>query len=320
MKTDLLISVVLSFRNEEDVIAELIRRLQATFRSISVRYEFIFVNDCSSDNSLNLLLEKRKEDPNIKIINTSRRFGVTPCVLAGFGRSSGDAVVYMDSDLQDPPELIPKLLEKWEEGADVVHTVRTRRKGENAFKIWLTRQAYRMINLVSSITVIENAGDFKLMSRRAVDELLRLHEYDPFMRALAAWIGFKQAKVPYERDPRFAGKTKFSLWSSSDPYEEFIRGMTFFSSVPLYFSLFLGFAISCGSFLYLLYIITTKLIYDMQRPGWSALMVTMLFLGGTILFTIGILGVYMGRIHHAIKNRPNYIVESTIGFDDSSKE
>jgi dolichol-phosphate mannosyltransferase len=319
-KSNPLISVVLSFRNEEAVILELVQRLQKAFRSASLRYELIFVNDSSSDSSLEFLEEQRKDDPCIKVINMSRRFGITPCVLAGFARASGDAVVYMDSDLQDPPELIPKLVEKWQTGVDVVHTVRTKRLGESSFKMWLTRQAYRIINAVSSVDIIENAGDFKLLSRRAANIFIQLPEYDPFMRGLSAWVGFKQDSVPYERDPRHSGTTKFSLWSSMNPYEEFVRGITFFSSAPLYFSLFVGFAISCGSFLYLLYITATKLFWGMHRPGWAALMVTFLFLGGTILFTIGILGVYVGRIYHAIRNRPRYIIESTLGFENTSTE
>ena len=313
----MLLSVVLSFRNEQEVLDELIRRLRQTLDPLDGDYELIFVNDASTDGSLELLLKYNQKDRKIKVINMSRRFGCAPCVMAGLRHAKGDAVMYMDSDLQDPPELIPKLLEKLSEAAEVVHTTRTRRSGEGVFKMWLTRRAYRIINSVADIDIPENMGDFKLLSRRAVNELIRLNEYDPFMRGLVRWIGFKQAWVPYERDARFAGKTHFSLLRSLNPMKEFIRGLVSFSELPLYFSLFLGFLVSVGAFIYLLYIIVTRVFLDMHQPGWPAIMVTMLFLGGIILFTIGILGLYIGKIHHEIKGRPPYIVESKIGFDEA---
>lgn len=309
------VSVVLSFRNEEEVIPELISRLHKVLKSLPTDYELIFVNDDSTDLSLELLMKHRKQDKNIKIINMSRRFGVAPCVMAGFRYAKGDAVIYMDTDLQDPPELIPTLLQKWQEGADVVHTTRTKRKGENAFKTWLTRQAYKAINFISDIDIPENTGDFKLLSRRVVDKVVQLNEYDPFMRGLVRWVGFKQVQVFYEREPRFAGKTHFSLWRSIAAEKEFIRGITSFSAVPLYFALVIGFIVSLGALVYLIYTLITELM-GVHSPGWSAIMAAMLFLGGVILFTIGILGVYVGRIHHAVQNRPNYIVESAIGFEE----
>ena len=314
--TNPLISVVLSFRNEEAVIPELISRLNRVMLSLSFDFELLFVNDASTDGSLGLLVRATETNPRIRIITMSRRFGVAPCVIAGFRHARGDAVIYMDADLQDPPELIPELVEKWRAGADVVHTTRTNRKGENAFKMWLTQKAYQVINLASDINVPENTGDFKLLSRRAVDEVLNLNEYDPFLRGLSLWVGFKQAFVYYEREARFAGETHYSLLRSLNPVREFVRGLTSFSSIPLYFALVMGFMVSVGAFLYLLYIVYTRVFLGMHLPGWPAIMVTMLFLGGTILFTIGVLGIYIGRIHQEIKRRPHYIIESKIGFGD----
>ena len=282
-----LVSVVLSFRNEEEVIPELISRLQKTLRSLPEDYELIFVNDASTDASLEVLLRHGDEDPKIKIINMSRRFGVAPCVTAGFQHAKGDAVVYMDADLQDPPEFIPTLLEKFRQGVDVVHTTRTRRKGESRIKMWITKWAYRTINLVAEIEVPTNTGDFKLLSRRAVHWVVRLREHDPFMRGLVAWVGFRQTSVFYEREARFAGRTHFSLWRTAGPAREFIRGITSFSEVPLYLALMLGFFISLGAFGYLVYVLISRIFFGMHLPGWPALMVTMLFLGGTILFAIG---------------------------------
>jgi len=308
-----LLSVVISFRNEADVIPELVRRLQSALGPLPLRCEFIFVNDASTDASLAILKKLRETSaPEIKVVTLSRRFGVTPGVLAGFKHARGDAVVYMDSDLQDPPELIPQLVAEWQKGADVVHTTRTVRHGENAFKMALTHAAYRMINAMSDITLLENTGDFKLISRRAMTEILKLGEFDPFMRGLVSWVGFKQTQVFYARDKRFAGETKFSLWRSANPYKEFIRGLTLFSSMPLYFALFLGMLVSAGSFLLLFMALVMK--FCGEASPISGLALAMVFLGGTILFTIGILGIYVGKIHRDIKGRPNYIVANTVGF------
>lgn len=307
------ISVVFSFRNEEKTIPELVRRTVDILEGLG-QYEIIFVNDASTDGSLKALEHLRTENKNIKIINTSRRFGVTPCVIAGLSEATGDAVIYMDADLQDPPELLPELIKKWQDGAEVVHTVRTRRRGENTFKMLLTSLAYKSINAFSDIDFYENVGDFKLLSRRAVSEVLKLNEHDPYLRGLSIWIGFMQAMVHYERDVRYSGETKFSLFKSLNPYKEFIRGITSFSASPLYFALFLGFIVALTSFIVLGYIIFTKLM-RFNIPGWTAIMAATLFLGGVILFTIGILGVYLGRIYEQIKGRPQYIVDKKIGFD-----
>ena len=311
-----LLSVILSFRNEESVIPELIKRLTDTLEPLHLRYELIFVDDDSTDGSFALLCKYHEQDKNIKIIKMSRRFGNAHCVIAGFSEAKGDATVYLDVDLQDPPEVIPLLLEQWRLGAEGVHTTRTIRKGESPAKMWLTRQAYRAINFVSDIHLPANTGDFKLLSRRAVQELMKLHEYDPFLRGLVHWIGFKQATVLYEREARFAGETHYSLFKSLNPAREFIRGFTSFSSLPLYFALILGFVVSLGAFIYLSIIVITRVFFGMHLPGWPALMVTMLFLGGTILFTIGVLGIYVGRIYKEMKSRPRFITERKVGFDD----
>ena len=317
MNSTPLVSVVFSFRNEELVLPELIRRLQAVFEPMPLRYELIFVNDASTDRSLEILQTHRQVNPNIKIINLSRRFGVTPGVLAGFHKSRGDAVIYMDADLQDPPELIPSLIQKWQEGADIVHTTRTVRKGENPLKMWITKLSYRFINSMADITILENTGDFKLISRRAMTEVLKLEEFDPFMRGLVAWVGFRQVQVFYEREARFAGETKFSLLRSLGPYKEFLRGLTMFSSMPLYFSLFLGLLVSFLAFLYFAIIVFDTLL-GKSLAGWSPVMAVLLFLGGMILFTVGILGIYVGRIYREIKRRPNYIIGSANGVESEN--
>src|SRR6187549_120987 len=200
-----LISVVFSFRNERQNIPTLIARLDTVFSRTATDYELLFVNDASDDGSLDALVDERSRNPRVKVINMSRRFGVSECARAGMAAASGDATIIMDADLQDPPEVIPQLLEKWRAGADVVHTVRTRRHGESALKMMMTRLAYRIIHLGSSIELPVDAGDFKLLSRPALDHLLALTESDPYIRGLVVWIGFQQAFVPYERDARHAG-------------------------------------------------------------------------------------------------------------------
>jgi len=313
----MLVSVVLSFRNEAETLPELIRRLEAVFQRVTAAYELIFVNDASTDGSLAILLAARERNPAIKIVNMSRRFGVTPCVLAGFEKARGDAVVYLDADLQDPPELIPELLQRWHEGADIVHTTRTVRKGENPVKMMLTRAAYWIINRFADIEILQNTGDFKLLSRRALDEILRLDEFDPFLRGLVSWVGFKQTQVFYEREPRFAGDTKFSILTSLNPYKEFIRGITLFSTIPLYLALFLGLAVSLSSFIVLLVLIVGRLFVPAGGGlSWNHLLLgTILLTGGMILFTVGILGIYVGRIHRETINRPRYIIREFIGGD-----
>ena len=180
--------------------------------------------------------------------------------------------------------------------------------------MFLTNIAYKLINKVANIPIPINAGDFKLLSARVVTSILEIKEYDPFLRGLSLWVGFRQAFVPYERQIRHAGETKHSLFLSTNPYLELIRGITTFSLAPLYMSLFLGIFISLGSFFYLIVILTQRLFWGLHLPGWPALMVSLLFLGGTILFSIGILGIYIGRIYAEVRQRPRYIIESTEGF------
>ncbi|MDA2936654.1 glycosyltransferase family 2 protein [Acidobacteria bacterium AH-259-A15] len=309
------ISVVLSFCNEEEVIPDLIDRLHKAIRPLKMGYEFIFVNDASTDDSLNILQKRAHEDGHIKIINMSRNFGVSQCTVAGIRHSKGSAVVMMDTDLQDPPEVIPELVEKWLEGADVVYTTRLSREGESAMKLWVTKWAYRVLRFTSEMDLPVDSGDFKLMSRRVVNELIKLNEKDPFLRGLVTWVGFKQVPVYYRRADRFAGKTHFRFYGRKAVWN-FFSGLTSFSLFPLHASLALGFLVSFGAFVYLIAIVWMNYL-GWNIPGWSAIMATMLFLGGTQLLTIGVLGLYLGRVFNDVKNRPNYIIESMIGFEDS---
>jgi len=311
------LSVVFSFRNEEQGLDELLARMRQVLDPLPLSYELIFVNDDSSDRSLDILTGYRESDKRIKIVTMSRRFGFYPCVMAGFANASGDAVVYMATDLQDPPELLPEMIEKFRQGADVVNTVRTKRLGESRLKMWLTRKAYRIINLASDVELPENMGDFKLLSRRVLDHLLALDERDPYLRGIVRWLGFRQETVSYERPARFSGSTHFPLFGRA-PAEEFVRGITAFTAAPLYLVLLYGFLISLLSFLYLFIVILQKFL-GFNLPGWTAIMATILFLGGNILLAIGFLGLYIGRIYRQIQHRPRYIIKDAVGFDKETE-
>ena len=299
MTKNILISFVFSFRNEEENIPELVKRIDNTVKSISnCNYEMIFVNDDSKDNSLTILKKLQSKFPII-IINMSRNFGVTPCVLAGFENSKGDAVIYMDSDLQDPPELAKKMIASYRKGNDVVHTTRARREGEGAFKLWLTKKAYYIINFFSSLTLPENTGDFKLISRRAIQHILSLKEYDPYMRGLSIWVGFNQDFIIYNRDARFNGETKFPLFSKN-PINEFIRGLTSYSAAPLYISLFFGFCSLVICFALIIFAFVSKIL-GMAAPGSSGVLIFMALFNAIILITNGLMGIYIAKIYYEVK-------------------
>lgn len=309
-----LVSVVFSFRNEAENIPELVARTKAALDESKVRSELIFVNDCSNDGSDEILGRYAAQDKGIKIVNMARRCGVSPCVLAGFAYTTGDAVVYMDADLQDPPELITKMVEEWRKGCDVVNTTRLTRQGESPVKMLVTKLAYRLIRFLSDTDIPINTGDFKLLSRRVVNEVLKLNEYDPFLRGLVRWVGFKQVQIFYDRQARHSGVTHFN-WRSSGPVRTMISGITSFSSTPLYISFIVGMLVSLGAFIYLVAIILTRLIWNMHLPGWPSEMVTMLFLGGLNLLSNGILSIYVARISREVKRRPNWIVDSVVNLD-----
>ena len=304
--TNPLVSVVFSFRNERENIPTLIRRLDAMFGAQQVDYELLFVNDASTDGSLDVLLGERERNSRVKILNMSRRFGVAECMRAGMAAASGDAVVYMDADLQDPPEVIPRLIEHWQAGADVVHTVRTRRRGENAVKMRLTRFAYRLIQSGSSIELPVDAGDFKLLSRAAVDHLLSLRESDPYIRGLVVWLGFNQAFVPYERDARHAGRSHFPFFSRN-PWKTFAMGLTSFSFLPIYLCVALAVA---GVALAML-LGTWAIVSASPLIGTMALLA---FFWATTVGAIAAVGIYVVRVYKDVRGRPQYIVASTVGL------
>lgn len=319
------LSVVFSFRNEEDVLSLLIQRTRSSLKllvntGVLSAYELIFVNDHSSDNSLSILLKHAEGHNDLRIINMSRTFGVSPCVMAGFSYARSDMIAYMDADLQDPPELLPKLIKVMQEKkADVVHTVRDARKGESPLKLWITSLGYWILNKISNINLPKETGDFKLLSRRAVNHVLRLREHRPFMRGLICWIGFNQEFITYTRDPRQAGKTKFSIFGR-DVISNFLNSaLISFSSAPLRIAYLFGLIAILVDFLLVLHVCYEK-FSGKAIPGWTAIMIAILFLNGIQLFCIGIMGLYIHSTYEQTKQRPSYIIESIFGFSQNLPE
>ena len=308
-----LISIIFSFKNEEKNLKELVKRVNSSLSKLkNWKYEMIFVNDSSNDNSEEILLDLQKTNP-IMIINMTRTFGVAPCVLAGFRHAKGDAIIYMDADLQDPPEILTKIIEEYEKGAEVVHTVRTKRIGESSFKLFITKLAYRIINYLSDIPLPTEAGDFKLISKTALNKILEQKEFRPYVRGLSVWVGYKQSFVKYERQSRSDGQSKFPLYSRG-PITEFINGITSYSLKPLYLGILLGFFSLLFSISLIVYALYAKYI-GIAVPGSTSIIITISFFSGILLLTIGIVGIYIARIFEQTKGRDQYVIKNIKNFD-----
>jgi len=290
----------------------LYERLTEVMIGIGAPYEIILVNDGSMDASLMLMREVHAKDAHVKFVSLSRNFGHQVAITAGLDHSSGKAVVVMDADLQDPPEVIPELIAKWREGFEVVVAVREGRRGETAFKRGTAALFYRLLRQLTSTEIYLDAADFRLMSRKAVNALNTLRERHRFMRGLASWVGFRQTIVTFTRDVRHAGETKY-------PLRKMLRfaldGITSFSFFPLQLATYLGFGVSFISLVYVVYAIGLKLFTDELVPGWASVIVAILFVGGVQLITVGIIGEYVGRIYEEVKQRPLYFVDETAGIE-----
>ena len=316
------ISVVLSFFNEETVLPELLLRFRTVFSKLMDEqvigsYELIFVNDNSRDKS-EQLLRAELERGDVVLVNMTRNFGVSECVMAGMSYAKGDAVIYMDADLQDPPELIPELIKVWKEDLEVgvVYTTRIRRKGEHFLKLLVTKIGYRLINAISDVELPVDSGDFKLLSRVVVDRLLELKEDKPYLRGLVSWVGYKQVPVFYERDERFDGRknTKMRVLSRKVLYYWLDRALISFSDTPLKVILLLGLLLSFVSLSYIGVILVQK-IMGWYVPGWPAIMSAMLLSGGIQMMMLGFVGLYVGAIFRETKNRPQYLVKEVLRSD-----
>ena len=309
------LSVVVPCYNEEAVIAETHRRLVAALEGLGggAGFEIVYVDDGSRDETARVLRGLQHGDPRVRVVLLSRNFGHQVATTAGLEHASGAAVVVIDADLQDPPEVIREMWERWREGAHVAYGVRTNRAGETRFKLWTAKLFYRLMNRLSGVEIPLDAGDFRLMDRRVVDALLAMPERDRFLRGMVSWVGFRQVPVPYRRAARYAGASKYPLLKMLRFATD---GVLSFSFTPLRLATWIGFAALGVAFLGIVYAVALRLFFDPSHwvPGWASIFVAVLFMGGAQLVSLGIIGEYIGRIYGESKQRPLYFVRERLGF------
>ncbi|OFC36908.1 glycosyltransferase family 2 protein [Acidithiobacillus caldus] len=299
------ISIITPCHNESENLSALYTRISTVMKQIGEPWEMVCVNDGSKDDTLVRLLTLHREDPRVVVIDLSRNFGKEAALTAGLDHARGDCAIPLDADLQDPPEIIPELVAKWKEGYDVVNAVRLSRDGESWFKRASAHAFYRVINRMSDVEIPADTGDFRLLSRSALEALKKLPERRRFMKGLFAWVGFRTTNVYYHREPRYAGKTKWNYWRL---WNFAMEGITSFSQVPLQLAAYLGFFVSLLAFLYAIWLVISTLVYGNPVKGYPSMMVTLLFLGGVQLMALGVIGEYLGRIYEESKRRPVYLV------------
>jgi polyisoprenyl-phosphate glycosyltransferase len=309
------LSIIVPVYKEEGNVPEFLRRMAGILDAVTRSYEIIFALDPSPDRTEEVILNARAHDPRIKLLKFSRRFGQPMATLAGLQYSSGDAVIVMDVDLQDPPELVVKMVEKWKEGYDVVYAQRKNRDGETWIKKLVAAVGYKTINRIAEVNIPPNTGDFRLMNRRVVAEINRLKECHGFLRGMVALVGFKQTSVLFDRPPRFAGKGNYNRFLGS--LRIGFNGIFCFSNYTLTLSTQLGFVIAICAFLVGFVYALLKIAGVPFPLGNPTIVILVLFLGGIQLVSIGILGEYIGRIYEEVKERPRFIVESSHGFDST---
>lgn len=304
-----LISVVVPVFNEERVLPEFHQRLTDAIANLPLDFEIVYVNDGSTDSTLDQIERLRQQDKRVTLLDLSRNFGKEIALTAGLQKAVGDAVIVIDADLQDPPELIPELITEWQNGYDAVYAQRTHRKGESIIKRTSAHYFYRIIQRVNKIDIPQDTGDFRILSRRAVNALNSFGEQHRLMKGLFAWIGYKQKAVRYQRDPRLAGHSKWNYWRL---WNLALDGITSFTIAPLKISTYLGLLTATGAFAYGIYMIIDTLLHGNPVPGYPSLIVIILMLGGVQLVAIGILGEYLGRIFNETKRRPLYFVNEYV--------
>jgi len=311
------LSLVVPIWNEEEVIPELYRRVVEVMDSTGETWELVCVHDGGQDRSLEMLIALHEQDPRVKVINFSRNFGHQIAITAGQDFAKGDAVIVMDADLQDPPEVILQMIEYWHQGYEVAYAVRTERKGETKFKLWTASLFYRLLRAITDVDIPLDAGDFRLMDRKVIEALHQTRERHRFMRGLSSWVGFKQIAVGYARAERFAGETKY-------PFRKMLNlamvAITGFSYLPLRLATYFGFTLAGISLIGILTAIILRLSGHHALLGQASTLVSVLFLGGVQLIVLGILGEYLGRIYDEVKARPLYIVSQAYGFIENNNQ
>jgi dolichol-phosphate mannosyltransferase len=310
----MLLSVIIPCFNEEPVIRATHERLTTVLREMREDYELIYVNDGSRDATQEILTELQLFDPHVRGLLLSRNFGHQIAVTAGLEEAAGDAVVIIDADLQDPPELIPKMIELWRDGNEVVYGVRIEREGESKFKLWTAKVFYRLINRLSETKMPLDAGDFRLIDRKVVEVMNAMPERARFLRGMVSWAGFRQIALPYDRGARQAGESKYPLRKMIHFASD---GIISFSLVPLKLAIWTGFLAIWIAVAGIIVAIVDRLMDKNLIRGWASLFVAVLFMGGVQLISLGILGEYLGRIYTEVKRRPLYVVQERLGFPAS---
>ena len=312
------ISVVTPVLNEEETILKFIEKLNLTLLNLNKNYEIIFVLDPCSDKTEDLILNEAKKNKNIKLITLSRKFGQPAATLAGLGFAKGEYVVVIDADLQDPPELIKDLYEKIKSGYDVIYAEREKRHGESIIKKIISSIGYKVINYFSEVNIPTNVGDFRIMNKKIVREVLNLNESHGFLRGLVSFVGFKQSSIKYIRDERYAGKTKYNRFIGS--LKIGLNGLFGFTSRPLQFVSLLGIFFSIFSFVFGGWYFLQKILGFDLTPGLSTTVITITFFSGIQLIALGIIGEYIGRIYDEVKKRPKYIIDKTFNINEDNQE
>ena len=311
-------SLVIPVFNEEAVLPVLVRRLDQLMQQLDGPAETIFVDDGSRDCSGIVLRQKAKDDPRFRYIALSRNFGHQIAITAGIEAASGDAVVVMDADLQDPPEVVLDMVARWKDGYEVVYGRRLSRKGESRFKTATASMFYKFLARLSSVDIPRDAGDFRLIDRKAVEAFRAMPERDRFVRGMFAWLGFRQAEVAFHRLPRLAGETKYPLWKM---LRLAVNGVIGFSDAPLRGAIWLGFAVTAFAALYTATVIVRWLADDPHLVvGWASTIIVVSFLSGMNMVMTGLMGLYVGRIYNEVKRRPLYVVSERIGFADAATD
>ncbi|MDD4616586.1 MAG: glycosyltransferase family 2 protein [Alphaproteobacteria bacterium] len=306
------LSVILPFHNESAGVRHLLERLYPALGKLGLSYEIICVDDGSSDFTFETLVHERQFDQRLKIVRFARNFGKETALTCGLHLAKGQVAVTMDSDLQHPPEIIPALLQKWHEGFEVVHATRANRKTDGPLRRCFSRAFYSIFRRIADIEMPEGAGDFCLFDRKAIDAMNALPERNRFMKGLTSWVGFRQATVPFDVEPRDSG---MSNWNFFRLLRFAIDGISAFSTLPLRVWTWCGMLVSFGAILYAAYLVADTLIYGVNVPGYASTMVGILFLGGLQLMSLGVIGEYLGRIFTEVKARPLYFISERIGFD-----
>ena len=318
MEEKKLVTILVPVYNEQEVLPMLYDRLKKLMDENSkYDFEILFVNDGSKDNSLQIMQELRKEDKRVCYLNLSRNFGKETGMIAGLDYSKGDAVIIIDADLQDPPELIKEMLKYWEEGYDDVYAKRRSRKGETWLKKFTSTMYYKVLQAFTKIQIQKDTGDFRLLDRRCVEALKSMRESQRYTKGLFSWIGYNKKEILYDRDPRAAGTTK---WNYKKLVDLSIDGITSFTTSPLRWSAIIGIIVSIIGFIYMIYIIIKTIVSGVDVPGYASTMVVILFLGGIQLIFLGVIGEYLGRAFYETKGRPLYFIERYNEEKETNKE